>query len=107
MGPAVILYSTSCPTTLKTRTDISTLKHILDAKKVEYEEVRGHTLCWMAVASWELRPYAPPRRPSSLSPLPAPLRRWTSRCSPAAGRRCWPPARAILPFRSSTSMADS
>jgi len=34
-----IFYTTSCPTTLKTRTDISTLKHILDAKKVTYEEV--------------------------------------------------------------------
>lgn len=36
----VVLYTTSCPATVKTRSDISTLKHILDAKKVRYEEVR-------------------------------------------------------------------
>jgi len=35
----VTLWTTSCVGTLKGRTDINKLKHILDAKKVEYEEV--------------------------------------------------------------------
>lgn len=35
----VILYSTTCASTLKMKTDIMHLKHILDTKKIVYEEV--------------------------------------------------------------------
>lgn len=35
----VVLYSTSVPTLLKVRGGIATIKRILDAKKVQYEEV--------------------------------------------------------------------
>jgi hypothetical protein len=38
--PAVVLYSTSVPTLPKVRADIATIKRILEAKKVSYEEVR-------------------------------------------------------------------
>ena len=36
----VVLYSTSCASTLKMKTDISRVKQLLHIKKVEYEEVR-------------------------------------------------------------------
>lgn len=39
--PRVVLYSTSVPTLPKVRVGIATIKRILDAKKVEYEEVRA------------------------------------------------------------------
>lgn len=35
----VVLWVSSCATTLKGRTDITKIKHILDSKKTEYEEV--------------------------------------------------------------------
>jgi glutaredoxin 3 len=35
----VVLWISSCATTLKGRTDITKIKHILDTKKIEYEEV--------------------------------------------------------------------
>jgi hypothetical protein len=38
--PSVVLYSTSVPTLPKVRSDIATIKRILDAKRVQYEEVR-------------------------------------------------------------------
>lgn len=36
---SVVLYSTSVPTLPKVRADIATIKRILEAKRVEYEEV--------------------------------------------------------------------
>lgn len=36
----VVLYSTSCASTLKMKTDISRVKQLLHIKKVDYEEVR-------------------------------------------------------------------
>lgn len=39
MDPKVVLYSSSTAHTLKSRTDIGKIKHILDAKKIPYEEV--------------------------------------------------------------------
>ena len=41
----VVLYSTSCASTLKMKTDISRVKQLLQIKKVDYEEVckRPHT----------------------------------------------------------------
>lgn len=44
----VVLYSTSVPTLPKVRADIATIKRILEAKKVEYQEVRQVD----AVGSW-------------------------------------------------------
>ena len=35
----VVLYSTSCASTLKMKTDISRVKQLLQIKKVDYEEV--------------------------------------------------------------------
>lgn len=35
----VVLYSTSCASTLKMKTDISRVKQLLHIKKVEYEEI--------------------------------------------------------------------
>ncbi|KAL6771805.1 hypothetical protein ACKKBG_A27870 [Auxenochlorella protothecoides x Auxenochlorella symbiontica] len=35
----VVLYSTTSAATLKVKTDITKIRHILDAKKVPYEEV--------------------------------------------------------------------
>lgn len=43
--PKVVLYCTSVATTLKTKTDITKIKHILDAKRVQYEEVRAADAC--------------------------------------------------------------
>ena len=37
----VVLYSTSCASTLKMKTDISRVKQLLQIKKVDYEEVCG------------------------------------------------------------------
>lgn len=42
----VVLYSTSVPTLPKVRAGIATIKRILDAKKVEYEEVSAGLPCW-------------------------------------------------------------
>jgi hypothetical protein len=39
MTATVVLYSTSVPTLPKVRADIATIKRILEAKKVDYEEV--------------------------------------------------------------------
>lgn len=39
MSATVVLYSTSVPTLPKVRADIATIKRILEAKKVDYEEV--------------------------------------------------------------------
>jgi glutaredoxin len=39
MPARVVLWFSSCATTLKGRTDVTKIKHILDAKKTEYEEV--------------------------------------------------------------------
>lgn len=36
---SVVLYSTSVPTLPKVRADIATIKRILEAKRVEYEEI--------------------------------------------------------------------
>jgi hypothetical protein len=41
MTPTVVLYSTSVPTLPKVRADIATIKRILEAKKVDFEEVRN------------------------------------------------------------------
>lgn len=35
----VVLYSTTCASTLKMKTDISRVKQLLQIKKVDYEEV--------------------------------------------------------------------
>jgi hypothetical protein len=40
MSSTVVLYSTSVPTLPKVRADIATIKRILEAKKVDFEEVR-------------------------------------------------------------------
>jgi hypothetical protein len=41
MSPAnVILYSTTFAATLKIKSDITKIKHILDSKKIPYEDVR-------------------------------------------------------------------
>jgi hypothetical protein len=37
----LVLYSTSVPTLPKVRADIATIRRILDAKRVTYEEVDG------------------------------------------------------------------
>lgn len=37
----VTFYVTSCAATLKGKTDITKIRHLLDAKKIEYEEVCG------------------------------------------------------------------
>eukprot|EP00891_Asterochloris_glomerata_P008694 jgi/Astpho2/8694/Aster-x0818 len=39
MAPRIVLFSTSSAHTLKIKADISRLKHILDVKKIQYEEV--------------------------------------------------------------------
>lgn len=41
----IVLYATGCPATLKTKTDITKVRHILDAKRVQYEEVRSVLGC--------------------------------------------------------------
>jgi hypothetical protein len=38
-APRLVLYSTSVPTKPKTRNDIASIKRLLDAKRVPYEEV--------------------------------------------------------------------
>lgn len=41
MSPStVILYSTTFAATLKTRSDITKIKHILDSKKIPYDDAR-------------------------------------------------------------------
>lgn len=39
-APQVVLYSTSSAGTLKVRSDIGRIKILLEAKRVQYEEVR-------------------------------------------------------------------
>lgn len=39
--PSIILYSTTFAATVKIRSDISKIKHILTSKKIPYEDVRG------------------------------------------------------------------
>jgi hypothetical protein len=41
---SVVLYSTSVPALPKVRSDIATIKRILDAKRVQYEEVSMRVL---------------------------------------------------------------
>jgi hypothetical protein len=51
----VTLYSTSVPALPKVRGDIATLKRILDAKRVVYEEVRSHRAVAVANEVRQLR----------------------------------------------------
>ena len=49
----IVLYTTSCPSTLKVRSDIECITQILNAKRTVYEEVRSglhtlHTFAWVA-----------------------------------------------------------
>ena len=78
--PATItFYVTSCAATLKARTDITKIRHLLDAKKISYEEVR--------LLSW----------PLITCPVPhssAPTRRSTFPWTRTAGRICSPAAAA-------------
>lgn len=39
----ITLYTTTCAGTVKVKTDISRIKHILDLKKFDYEEVINPT----------------------------------------------------------------
>ena len=39
MASRIVLFSTSSAHTLKIKADINRLKHILDVKKIQYEEV--------------------------------------------------------------------
>lgn len=40
MTASVVLYATSCAATVKAKSDINRIKNLLDAKRVQYEEVR-------------------------------------------------------------------
>ena len=40
MAAPIVLYATSCGATVKVKSDINRIKNLLDAKRVQYEEVR-------------------------------------------------------------------
>ena len=42
-GAGVVLYTTSTATTLKLKHDVKRIKELLEAKKVDYEEVRAQS----------------------------------------------------------------
>jgi hypothetical protein len=104
----VILYSTSITSTLKIKTDIINLKHILDSKGVKYEEasVQASSDQFIRLPDRNALPSTP--RPPPLTP-PPPFcclpSRWTSTPTLNARHRCWLIARESPASPNSTWMA--